>query len=101
MDIESPASYFDHFTKPLPICPLDFNMATAAVQHSPITPSGGPIHIIENEKKPEKRHDVPTTLYYYKEAEDGSPPAPTYVGYVVQSCQTSINLMLTVFQKVR
>lgn len=59
-------------------------MATAAVQHSPATPSGGPLlHVIENEKKEVgKRHDVATTLYYYKEAEDGSPPAPTYVGYV-------------------
>lgn len=55
-------------------------MATAAVQHAPITPNGGPIHVVQNESKSEKRHDVSTTLYYYKENEDGSPPRPTYVG---------------------
>lgn len=82
-DIENPASYFDRFTTTsVPNCREDFSMATAAVQHSPVTPSGGPIHIVEHEKKAAKRHDVATTLYYYKEAEDGSPPAPTYVGYV-------------------
>jgi len=26
------------------------------------------------------KHDVPTSLNYYKEAEDGSPPKPSYVG---------------------
>jgi hypothetical protein len=77
MDIENPASYFDYLTKPLF---TDFDMATAAVQHSPITPSGGPILIVEKEKKAEKRHNVVSQLFYYKESEDGSPPAPTYVG---------------------
>jgi hypothetical protein len=90
MDIENPASYFDHLTKPFPISQSDFNMATVAVQHSPLTPIGGPIHIIENEKKTEKRHDVATTLYYYKESEDGSPPAPTYVGYGFQDFDTKM-----------
>lgn len=82
MDIESSASYFDHFTKSVPNYRTNLTMATAAVQHSPITPSGGPINVFDDEKKVENRHDVATTLYYYKESEDGSPPAPTYVGYV-------------------
>jgi hypothetical protein len=29
--------------------------------------------------KSNTRHDVQTVLNYYLEAEDGSPPAPTYV----------------------
>jgi len=55
-------------------------MATAAVQHSPITPFGTQVQPQVKENTPTKRHDVQTTLYYYKDPGDGSPPAPTYVG---------------------
>ncbi|KAE9972708.1 hypothetical protein EG328_004849 [Venturia inaequalis] len=56
-------------------------MATAAVQYAPGTPSSGATVLLEKEKRTQEgRHDVATTMYYYKEADDGSPPAPTYVG---------------------
>lgn len=61
-------------------------MASATVQHIPAAPFaslGGtddrvsPITATQAPEVP--RHDVETTLNYYKENEDGSPPAPTYV----------------------
>jgi hypothetical protein len=54
-------------------------MATAAVQQAPITPIGYQAEPLK-EKSTEKNHDVQTTLFYYKDPGDGSPPAPTYVG---------------------
>jgi len=53
-------------------------MATAAVQHAP----GQEIRLVEpliHGSKPEK-HDVATELYYYDDPNDGTPPAPSYVG---------------------
>jgi len=55
-------------------------MATAAVQRAPIIRTGPQVHLQEDELKTEKRHDVPTTLYYYDDPGDGTPPAPTYIG---------------------
>ena len=55
-------------------------MATAAVQHAPGHTFDQPVGSSYQTNKPQK-HDVDTELYYYKEAEDGSPPAPSYVGY--------------------
>jgi len=55
-------------------------MATAAVQYSPVTPSGPqvqPLRASENSYKP---HNVQATLFYYKDPGDGSPPPPTYIG---------------------
>lgn len=61
-------------------------MATAAVQH-PVHQSFGNEYrqtesapIIATEHKKVEKHDVQTTLNFYKDNEDGSPPAPTYVG---------------------
>jgi hypothetical protein len=56
-------------------------MATAAVQQAPITPIGYQAEPLK-EKSTEKNRDVQTTLFYYKDPGDGSPPAPTYVGSV-------------------
>jgi hypothetical protein len=57
---------------------FSLNMATAAVQQAPITPIGYQAEPLK--ENPEKSHDVHTTLFYYKDPGDGSPPAPTYVG---------------------
>lgn len=54
-------------------------MATAAVQ-LPTDILSTPKVYSDNDQSP-KKHDVHTTLYYYKDPGDGSPPAPTYVGY--------------------
>ncbi|KAF2216954.1 hypothetical protein CERZMDRAFT_93020 [Cercospora zeae-maydis SCOH1-5] len=61
-------------------------MATAAVQQ-PIHQSFGnefrhtdSAPIIATELKKIEKHDVQTTLNFHKDNEDGSPPAPTYVG---------------------
>jgi len=54
-------------------------MATAAVQHAPGNAFGQVVAPPSQTKKPTK-HDVSTELYYYKESDDGSPPAPSYVG---------------------
>lgn len=62
-------------------------MAAADVQQAPVLPSFGSVndhrfeHQIETTKKTisGKPHDVKTTLNYYKDPEDGSPPHPTYV----------------------
>jgi len=53
-------------------------MATAAVQ-LPTDILSTPKVYSENDQAL-KKHDVNTTLYYYKDPGDGSPPAPTYVG---------------------
>ena len=55
-------------------------MATAAVQHAPGHHFGQAIDSSRQIQKSQK-HDVATELYYYKENADGSPPAPSYVGY--------------------
>ena len=55
-------------------------MATAAVQHAPGHTFDKAVESSYQTTKPQK-HDVDTELYYYKESEDGSPPAPSYVGY--------------------
>jgi hypothetical protein len=54
-------------------------MATAAVQ----LPSS--IHHLSEKQNglvanDTNKHDVTTTLFYYKDPGDGSPPEPTYVG---------------------
>jgi hypothetical protein len=51
-------------------------MATAAVQQAPPLPSA---YQAEPLKRAE-RHDVHTSLNYYKDPGDGSAPAPSYVG---------------------
>lgn len=58
-------------------------MATAAVQR-PVDAQPATFHepyavTKDSEQKPEK-HDVHTVLNFFKANEDGSPPAPTYVG---------------------
>lgn len=61
-------------------------MATAAVQHAIHQSFGNEYRqtettpIIATEYKKIEKHDVQTTLNFYKDNEDGSPPAPTYVG---------------------
>ena len=55
-------------------------MATAAVQYAPGNALGQVVEPLVQDKQTTK-HDVTTELYYYKEPEDGSPPAPYYVGY--------------------
>lgn len=52
-------------------------MARAAVQSSPGPTFDQVIQSIASETKPAK-HDVITELNYYKD--DGTPPAPYYVG---------------------
>jgi hypothetical protein len=54
-------------------------MATAAVQLPTSIHHGLGTHSAQPESNL-KTHDVPTTLYYYKDPGDGSPPAPTIVG---------------------
>ena len=59
-------------------------MATAAVQ-TPSSSHGAafqtaPTASLDTSSKKTGAHDVHTTLNYYKEPADGSPPAPTYVG---------------------
>ena len=54
-------------------------MASAAVhQPSGHLTSFEPL-VTASESHP-KCHDVQTTLYYYKDPGDGSPPAPSYIG---------------------
>lgn len=57
----------------------EFNMATAAVQHAPSTAFGQKVETAIQSTLPRK-HNVVTELYYYKENDDGTPPAPSYVG---------------------
>ena len=60
---------------------IEFNtMATAAVQYAPGHTFD---HALDSSYQTPKsqKHDVATELYYYKENADGSPPAPSYVGY--------------------
>jgi hypothetical protein len=54
-------------------------MATAAVQRAPGNTLGQVIEPLTQEHKLSK-HNVGTELYYYKDPEDGSAPAPAYVG---------------------
>jgi hypothetical protein len=54
-------------------------MATPAVERAP----GIPVGVVEplNNTRSVKKHNVETVLNYYADPGDGSPPAPTYVGY--------------------
>lgn len=63
-------------------------MATAAVQHQPGYTPDQLVEPLKSDNK-ETRHDVATILNYYKEPADGSPPAPTYVGYVLTCTRLS------------
>jgi len=54
-------------------------MATAAVQ-LPTSVNVLPALYTGPKGGERKTHDVATTLYYYKDPGDGSPPAPTYIG---------------------
>jgi hypothetical protein len=54
-------------------------MAAAAVQQAPGNTFGKVVEPLVQGIKPAK-HDIASELYYYQEPEDGSPPAPTYVG---------------------
>jgi hypothetical protein len=54
-------------------------MATAAVQLPTSIHHGFGIQSNKFEQGL-KTHDVPTTLYYYKDPGDGSPPTPTIIG---------------------
>ena len=53
-------------------------MATAAVQHAPSTGPGTFVEPRPVEAKQQTKHDVSTTLNYYKDT--GAPPEPTYAG---------------------
>ena len=60
---------------------IHYIMATAAVQQ----PVGDTFSRVAEPLVQEnnlKKHDVATQLFYYKDPGDGSPPAPSYVGYV-------------------
>jgi hypothetical protein len=54
-------------------------MATASVQQAPGNNLGQVIEPLAQDIKPAKQ-DVATELYYYKDSDDGTPPAPAYVG---------------------
>jgi hypothetical protein len=56
-------------------------MATASVQQAPGNNLGQVIEPLAQDIKPAKQ-DVATELYYYKDSDDGTPPAPAYVGWV-------------------
>ncbi|OIW33145.1 hypothetical protein CONLIGDRAFT_163280 [Coniochaeta ligniaria NRRL 30616] len=53
-------------------------MATAAVQHAPGTGPGTFVEPRPVEARQQAKHDVATTLNYYKDT--GAPPHPTYAG---------------------
>jgi hypothetical protein len=57
-------------------------MASAAVQSVPQPPHLQPdvTQTTNSLSQQQTRHDVFTTLNYYKDPGDGSPPPPTYVG---------------------
>jgi hypothetical protein len=63
-------------------------MATAAVQHQPSYTSDQLVEPLKSKDK-ESRHDVTTTLNYYREPADGSPPEPTYIGYALTCASLS------------
>lgn len=54
-------------------------MATADIA-TPTAPQLGQLVEPFQDEKKSTQHNVQTTLNYYKQAEDGSPPAPAYVG---------------------
>ncbi|KAJ9611552.1 hypothetical protein H2200_004736 [Cladophialophora chaetospira] len=54
-------------------------MATAAVQHAPGDTFGQVVEPLVQGSKPAK-HDVTAAVHYYKDPNDGSAPAPSYVG---------------------
>ena len=53
-------------------------MATADVLQPSVTPTAPEIQVLKSDKQASKKHNVDTTLYYFPN--DGSTPAPTYVG---------------------
>jgi hypothetical protein len=57
-------------------------MATTTVQTATETPVLQNVETFTSDAVPQKHH-VQTILNYYADPGDGSPPAPTYVGYVL------------------
>jgi hypothetical protein len=56
-------------------------MATADVLQPSTTPAAPSAQPISANKPTLEKHNVETTLYYYKDSGDNSEPAPMYVGY--------------------
>lgn len=54
-------------------------MAAAAVQLAPVLPSNAQPTLVTHPERHVPKHDVNTTLNYFKPNADGSPPAPSYV----------------------
>lgn len=61
-------------------------MATAIVQQAPGNTLGQVIEPLAQQTKSEK-HDVAAEVNYYKDPGDGTPPAPSYVGWVSAKCK--------------
>jgi hypothetical protein len=76
--VVQPFSFRSTFNYPRPSSILN-KMATAAVQLPPsIHTSPGVQSSLQDTQN--QKHDVTTTLYYYKDPGDGSAPEPTYIG---------------------
>lgn len=56
-------------------------MATADVLQLTTTPTAPVTQSLSVNKPALKKHNVETTLYYYKDPGDNSEPEPAYVGY--------------------
>jgi hypothetical protein len=58
-------------------------MAAADVASLPILPEGHAVVVPGTQQREEaQKHNVQTVLNYYKDPEDGTPPAPFYIRYV-------------------
>jgi hypothetical protein len=79
-------------------------MATADVLLPSTSPAAPAIQRLRAEEPALKKHNVETTLNYYKDPGDGSEPGPMYIGYArtkYDSYSLDIEHLLTVLKKAR
>ena len=67
-------------------------MATAVLRPTDVARQEAPVSSAAPSRKP-VQHNVHTVLNYYNDPEDGTPPAPFYVGHVSLGPLTASSLL--------